>query len=621
MKKLTIIVGVLLAVGVTGLSLPIRTNKDKPETPAVKIAERKVEKKAEPVLPPVEKTADKIPEEKPKTPEKQPETLVVQGPPAPPPQPATQQPQPIVPPQPAPALPAVPAEPQKLYTPDTSVAFALADIQSIDPSIRPYIRYLSLYNIPKEQRKAYGQTVSFVVNSLSTRRSMYIPFFVGGSDETLIRININDYEWKKGVFEKLAKEGSGVRAFPEPYFHAYLQKDIIKVQKKKVIKEVTVTKQVQTGRFYSNGQPEYVTRQVVEKREEDVPATTDTKRIFSHAPWLTTANITLLSTMAQSEAPIVRADWFIVNATLPPAYYDFLGLGKKLKDFENLVFTNEELAKKARSQDKAVVIQSIVARNNRTMIRSPTFTNGYYWSTHDSKKSVDDRRYMQNFLDEKFDATEDIGTLPNGLQAYFLTDGAGNRLDEADLNIAIDNSNVDRVVRSGRSCITCHGEGIKPIADEIRTLNTKLKNFESIRLLIPNEKDAYRVKDLFDSNLDQRIVLDQQIYFNAVAACNGLPGPVNARQYNEIYNNYAEVLLTKDTIFRDIGVPPDELEKIIRNSNDPVVLGLIKLPIRPVRRDQFEESFQNLMLTVLATRALQQPNPTAFVPAVPVYQK
>ena len=196
-----------------------------------------------------------------------------------------------------------------------------------------------------------------------------------------------------------------------------------------------------------------------------------------------------LITKTQSQSPIMRAHWF-VNALLPPFYYNFLRIGTKAKDFENLIFTDEKLAKKARGQDKAVVVQSLVARNNRTLTRSPTFTNGYYWVSHDSLTSVDDRQYVQNILDEKFDATEDIGSLPNGLQAYFLTDGQGNTLDSANPDIAIDNESIDRIVRNGRSCIICHAVGIKSINDEVRSLTKKLQNREQVKLLIADKNDA-----------------------------------------------------------------------------------------------------------------------------------
>jgi len=488
----------------------------------------------------------------------------------------------------------------KLYTPDSAVKFAAADIATLPPEEAKFTRYLSLYSIPPERRRAYGQTLSFVVNSLSQRRRIYIPVFVGGTDETLIRINIENYDWDAQSWENLGKKGSGVKPQAEPYFHALIEK--IDSTTKLERKTITRKKKVETGYYNQAGQKLYREVEVTEEVDVEVKGDPVKNRVLAAAPWVDPVAIAALIKATNSEFPVMRADWFIIKATLPPAYYDFLKLGDDIKDFERLIFTDQKLAEKARSQFKGVVVTSIVARNNRTLLRSPTFTNGYYWQSHDSLSSVDDRQYVQNILNEKFDATEDIGTLPNGLQAYFLTDGKGKRLDFANPDVAIDNTAVDRIVRTGRSCMICHSEGIKPIDDEIRTLTKKLQNKEAIKLLIANKEDAFKIDDLFGTDLDKQIIKDQNIFSEAVAETTGLPMDVNAKQYAAIYDWYAEHLLTVEDVVREVGLPPDLLEKYVRLSNDNVILGLVKQPIRPIRRDQWERSFQGFMIIVIAAQ-------------------
>lgn len=508
-------------------------------------------------------------------------------------------------------LPSLAQEPKlipiALHTPDSSVRFAAADILTVPPEERQYIRYLSLYNIPKEDRKTYGAIVSFMANSLGTRRQIYIPLFVGGSDESLIRLNIDDYEWNAKLWDNFAKNGSGPKATPEPYFHSFIESIDApvgeKVTIKKVTKQVPVKRQEFTG-SYSQGRPIFRTiiayeDQVVEERVvEKVQVDPIKKRIFSSAAWVDPVAIAVLRKETQADSPILRADWFVANVSIPPAYYDFLRVGKSAKDFENLVFADENLAKKARSQDKGIVVLSGITRNNRTLLRSPTFTGGYYWVSHDSLHSVEDRQYVQQILNEKFDATEDIATLPNGLQAYFLTDGKGSRLDVANPDIAIDNSAIDRQVRPGRSCIVCHADGIRPIDDEIRAMTKKLTDKNEIKLLITQREDARRILDLFGSNLDLQIVKDQSLYSDAVAKVNGMRPQDNAKAFNNVYNNYFEIVLTRGVVARELGVPEQDLDFYLKLSNDPVLLGLLRTPIRAVRRDQWERSFQQIMLIV-----------------------
>lgn len=498
-----------------------------------------------------------------------------------------------------PAAPTIRVAP--LYTPDSSMRFAAGDLALLPPDVQPYIRYLSLYNVPAAQRPEYARTVSFVLNSLSKRKKMYIPVFVGASDQTVIRVNLQDYEIDPKVWDQLGRQGSGPKPFPEPYFHANVEK-----QDHEIVDRVTrTTKQVPTGYYvrdaYGQVVPQYRTEyvNVVEK----VPSG-HVRRSYQlmSAPWVDPPTAQVLCAGTRSDFPMFRADWFIVNATVEPAYHLFLGFGDNIKDFENLVFANEDLAKKAKSQMKGVVVKSSVARNNRTLTRSPTFTGGYYWISHDTLKSIDDRNYVQNILDEKFDATEVIATLPNGLQAYFVGDDKGKRLDKADNEIATDHMLADKIVRNGRSCIYCHAPGINPIQDEVRTLNTKLQNRSSVELRILKEKDKYRIEDLFSGNLDRQIVRDQQLYADAVGEATGMPPVQMARVYFDQWEGYTELLLNKDTIARECGMTVADVDRYAVVSNDPLILGLTKDPIRPVRRDQWERSYQNFMVDVIRAR-------------------
>ena len=503
----------------------------------------------------------------------------------------------VVPSQPIQAQP-----PEILYTADSSVKYAVGDLITIPAEDQKYMRYFSLYNIPKAKRKEYAATFSFICNSLSTRRKMYVPQFVGASDETVIRVDIRHYQWKPEALEKLGLKGSGVRPFPEPYFHYIIDKPIYeKVKVKKKVMEKVPWKDDRGIQYVTkDNKPAF---KEVEK-EVEVEETVVNKREFypEKAPWLDPLANDTLYIGTCSSYPIFRADWFISNIIVPPAYYDVLGIGKTAKDFEKFVFANEELAQQARSQDKAVVVASIVARNNRTLLRSPTFTGGYYWASHDSLTSINDRDYVKLLLNEKFDATEDIASLPNGLQVYFLTDGKGNRIDAANTDIAIDNTAIDRIVRTGRSCIVCHSDGIRPISDEVRSLTRKLQDPKQIQLLVTRKEDAYRIEDLFGSDLDEQIIKDQNYYRSAVARASGVQSEVVSKTLNEIYNWYIERLLTVEDISREVGINVNSLDAYIKASKDNVVLGLLKTPTRPIRRDQWETCYGRFEILIGARK-------------------
>lgn len=519
---------------------------------------------------------------------------------------------------------------EKLYTPESSMLFAVADLKTVPPELQQNMRYFSLYNIPANKRDDYAKMLSFVCNSLSTRKKIYIPVFVGASDKTVVRINIKDYDWPVDAWEKLALEGSGVRPFPEPYFHTLLVKEAeikFRIEKRKQLVKKTVTKEVlkdvQVGTIANTGQPYYekrkVQEQVVEEVEEEVEVKIpieqkNLKESLASAPWLNADIMKDFIKMTQSQAPIVRADWFICYATLPPAYYNFLKLGDKLQDFEKFAFADPKKAEEARGQDRAVIIQSGVTRNNRRARRSPTFTGGYYWETFDTLNSIRGNKSLTNLLDDKFDAGEFICSLPNGLQAYYLSNGKFERQDEAPINIAKDMNAVDGVVRNGRSCMICHAEGIKPIDDEVRALNRWNPNHDGVRLLVTKEKDAYKIDDLFSSDLDKQVTKDMQLFADAVGLTNGLKPAANAKIYAEVYDRYIEHLMTKEDVARDCALTLPQLDALLKLSNDPVMLGLLRRPIRAVRRDQFEESFQSFMLLVVASKLQPGEVPRVVLP-------
>ena len=68
----------------------------------------------------------------------------------------------------------------------------------------------------------------------------------------------------------------------------------------------------------------------------------------------------------------------------------------------------------------------------------------------------------------EFAGGEIIFSLPNGLQAYMLTDQKGNRLNEGPINIVQDESQKDFLVRNGVSCMGCHSSGMIKVNDDIR---------------------------------------------------------------------------------------------------------------------------------------------------------
>jgi len=136
---------------------------------------------------------------------------------------------------------------------------------------------------------------------------------------------------------------------------------------------------------------------------------------------------------------------------------------------------------------------------------------GYYWISYDFKPRRARGDLVRFPLGPKFDSNpfnnlafdhdggEVIFSLPNGLQAYMLADGEGNRLDEpAPADVVYDDqatSGTPAIV-NGLSCMHCHRQGMIRFRDEIRE-SQAVGGFalEKVQELYPPQKEMDRLLD------------------------------------------------------------------------------------------------------------------------------
>lgn len=170
------------------------------------------------------------------------------------------------------------------------------------------------------------------------------------------------------------------------------------------------------------------------------------------------------------EVPFVRADWFIATASLPPLYHDILNLPKMDRELEAQLEVNVDANLKVapgRRVWRAGFGESGVSRNNRVVERHES-QHGAYWKSYDFRGNTRTQNIFSFPLTFTHDGGEIIFNLPNGLQAYYITDASGDRLDDAPTDI-VSTGERDPVVRNGLSCMGCHTEGIKRFTDRVRS--------------------------------------------------------------------------------------------------------------------------------------------------------
>ena len=178
------------------------------------------------------------------------------------------------------------------------------------------------------------------------------------------------------------------------------------------------------------------------------------------------------------EVPFVHVDWFLATASLPPLYHDILDLPATDRELERELDVNVD--RNIQSAPgvrvwRAGLNDSGVSNNNRVVERH-TSRYGAYWKSYDFAGNVGTQNVFTNPLSFTQDGGEVVFNLPNGLQAYYISDASGNRIDVAPTTIVSNPGASDPAVRNGLSCIGCHTEGMKAFEDGVRSVIEQTEN-------------------------------------------------------------------------------------------------------------------------------------------------
>jgi len=222
----------------------------------------------------------------------------------------------------------------------------------------------------------------------------------------------------------------------------------------------------------------------------------------------------------------LRADWFISTATKPRLYHKLLYelvipdlINRKAdttspnnpkmmtdRDLEKFlkVNVNENIFADEPRIIRAAFVHSGISGQNRMIEMHRLGSGRVYWKSYDFLASNRDSilaevplgpvngRNQFNGLAFKHDGGEIIFTLPNGLQGYLLSTGAGLRLDAGPIEIVGDSLRTSgtQAIVTGLSCIACHRHGmVEPPKDEIRQYSSAFGSAQERieKIYIPND--------------------------------------------------------------------------------------------------------------------------------------
>lgn len=280
---------------------------------------------------------------------------------------------------------------------------------------------------------------------------------------------------------------------------------------------------------------------------------------------------------------IIRAEWLIritADAEESSAYYDLL-YGKtflKGKWVTNTPANRNEFLKfwkinvdDAKGFEQAIIIDegnSGVSLRTRTAVRRRSVT-GAGWETFDSRDGVgfgDALAQIGGRLD--YDASELITSIPKVLlktgdrsnaQAYFLTDGKGKRINQADPRIVVDHTDPRiPIIRTPGSCVRCHNVGIlNPPENAVRAVIEA-----GVELFAKGPNFAEGLERLYLGKMAPAVKEDQERFIRFVAA-------VTEKKPEEISSAYAKLLawynspVTLEQAALEVGTTPDEVKLAI----------------------------------------------------------
>ncbi|MDE0688029.1 MAG: leucine-rich repeat domain-containing protein [Candidatus Poribacteria bacterium] len=403
-------------------------------------------------------------------------------------------------------------------------------VNSLRPFDRTFARYFTLthlYNAGEttEALHAYQRALSKLVNSLSWGREVIKPKPID-PEETLFYIDLRDYEWEIGTNRWTLIEAE------YPY-------------------EIEFNAPTQTALY---------------------------------------EKLTNLREAMDCEVPFIHVDWFLATASLPPLYNDILNLPETDQELETRLEVNVvENIRNAPGKRvwRAGFSDSGVSNHNRVVERH-TSRYGAYWKSYDFAGSVGTQNIFTHPLSFTHDGGEVIFNLPNGLQAYYLSDAGGRRLDEAPINIVRNPAASDPTVRNGLSCIGCHTEGMKDFEDQVRGVVQKNPN-------PPFNKD--RALQLYTDKATMAGLLaeDTDRYKQALRATGDVFGGIEpVHRFHEAFQRPVNAAYAAAAV----GLETETFLQKVRASANLKSLGVLVLENGTMKRDTWTSKFSEIVFAL-----------------------
>lgn len=511
------------------------------------------------------------------------------------------------------AAPSAPAEKPKLprYVGGdlTSLTMAaVADLRTLEEKDRPFIRYMSFANtpLPEIDCKAEGMMrnpmhylhagLNKFINSVSRETRLAPVKPVEGTDGALVRIDLRDYGW---TFDDWAALSTGV--FTQGAVEAGFSQE----------------------------------------------SWTDLATVYPYA--VDPASDSLIAVLADgtgAPVPLLNAAWFVHFASQSPYYDVLLRLPADIAVLEaRMGLDVTDLIRRGEAVRAGFVEGSSgVSDHNRMLERHDLPRGGYYWKSYDFAGS-DGRQSLLQHPDgpnwvaglpsgtEPFehDGGEMIFSLPNGMQGYYLSTAAGERLLVGPTSIvSFRNKPIGKGVEivNARSCFDCHDNGIIRKSDEVRSFiessNRYTREQRDVLLemyVTQDQLDDYYTRDISNFVKSLERLGATQPSAAGIPVSLQAPTPAGGKEIVTLIADMQFENLDLEDVARAFFLTEEEFRERVRSMGDPALMQTVDSWIRRiddglfVTRAEIEEVWGDLLPRLTDLRPYR-PHHAAYQPQV-----
>jgi mono/diheme cytochrome c family protein len=406
-----------------------------------------------------------------------------------------------------------------------------ADIISVDAEDQPFTRYMTATyasnggvcgDVLDRQRYALFKGI----NSVSTEPSIGNPQPID-AQETIYRIDIRDYNWDREINVDLLGDGN-VQNFADAWEAVLAGINVYAVE-------------------YEGDEADNV------------------------------------KNLTGTLVPMIPINAFTKFSQEEDLYYELIEGPQNINDLEVLLGIDEDDNFDRGRVWRAGFNTSGVSKQDRVLTRQEQSVGGLsYWLSFDFEDINGNESIFADPINFEFAGGEAIYSLPNGLQAYYVANAAGQRLNEAPASVVVDPSQNNGTVTNGASCHSCHQAGMIPFTDMVRPY-VEANRFRFNAQDLEDVERIYPTKEEFDA-LAAR---DSEVHVSALERA-GVPRGY-ADPLSRVYLSFELGDLDLELAAGELSIPADELLNEI-SSLDPS-LGDLRVEDGHVDRDTFTDVY------------------------------